>query len=164
CHFPVFLFVRSGAQPRPRSLLATLESAFERTWSWLRRRVRRLDLCSRLWRIPACCFFSLPLPVILKRFLAPEWVFCFGIFSSFVWRLLRRRCGTRAMRESWVSESLRGGILGRTRSLGRALGVTAGILLGLRLGLVLQRGDDHDHVSPVDGRIRLDRAELGDVL
>src|SRR5690606_37327066 len=84
CHFPGFLFVRSDAQ-RPRSLFASLVSALERTWSWFRRRVRRLDLCSRLWRIPACCFFSFPLPVILKRFFAPEWVFCFGIFSSFVW-------------------------------------------------------------------------------
>ena len=31
--------------------------------------------------MPACCFMTLPLPVTLKRFLAPEWVFCFGITS-----------------------------------------------------------------------------------
>src|SRR5918995_2073077 len=75
-HFPIV----SRARQRPRSFLATLVSALDRTWSWFRRRVRRLDFPSRLWRIPACCFLSFPLPVILKRFLAPEWVFCFGIF------------------------------------------------------------------------------------
>src|SRR5690606_35515119 len=37
CHFPVFLFVRSGAQPRPRSLLARSEErrvGKECRWRW----------------------------------------------------------------------------------------------------------------------------------
>src|SRR6187401_584837 len=38
------------------------------------------------------------------------------------------------------------------------------VLLGLHLGLVLVRGDHHDHVATVDHGVRLDRAELGDVL
>src|SRR5690606_38255281 len=169
-HFPVFLFVRSSAQ-RPRSFLATLVSALERTWSWFRRRVRRLDLCSRLWRMPACCFFSFPLPVILKRFFAPEWVFCFGIFSSFVWRLDGRRWVTRTRRELWGGSG-RGFVGRRVRVARRGLRVARGllvrgadrVLLGLRLGLVLQRRDDHHHVAAVDRRVRLDDTELGDVL
>ena len=35
--------------------------------------------------------------------------------------------------------------------------------LGLRLRLVLQRADDHDHVASVDGRGRLDGAELRNI-
>src|SRR6478736_1690167 len=105
--------------------------------------------------MPACCFFSFPLPVILKRFFAPEWVFCFGIFSSFVWRLLRRRCQP-AVREYVGRPSLR---RGRGRSLGIALGlarsllvrgalrVADGVLLLLRLGLALERSDHHHHVA-----------------
>src|SRR4029079_14248710 len=64
---------------RPRSFLTTLVSGADRTLSALRRRVRTEEVASRLWRMPACCFLSFPVPVILKRFLDPEWVFCFGI-------------------------------------------------------------------------------------
>src|SRR3569833_1653762 len=38
------------------------------------------------WRVPAIADFTLPLPVILKRFLAPDLVFNLGILLSF-------RCG-----------------------------------------------------------------------
>src|SRR5690349_15466822 len=102
-----------GAQ-RPRSFLATLASPGARTCSWLRRRVRRDDLPSRLWRMCACCFISFPLPVSLKRFLAPEWVFCFGISSSFVSHPAGRESVSR-------DAGVCGGLLGRGR-LGRRLG------------------------------------------
>src|SRR5260370_37355200 len=35
------------------------------------------------WRLPAIADFTLPLPVILKRFLAPDLVFSLGILLSF---------------------------------------------------------------------------------
>src|SRR5690606_2496017 len=76
----MFLFLcRSGRRYLPRSFLMTLASAGASTWSAFRRRLRCPDFTSRLWRIPACCFMILPLPVTLKRFLDPEWVFCLGI-------------------------------------------------------------------------------------
>src|SRR5690606_39265303 len=80
------------AAQRPRSLLMFLMLAFATGSSWLRRRLRWPDLTSRLCRIPACCFMSLPLPVILKRFLAPEWVFCLGILFLFLAVFLEWRC------------------------------------------------------------------------
>src|SRR5690606_22120959 len=124
-----------------------------------------------LWRMPACCFFSFPLPVILKRFFAPEWVFCFGIFSSFVWRLGRRRWVTRTRRELWGGSG-RGFVLRRVCIVRGGLRIARGllvrganrVLLCLRLGLVLQWRDDHDHVAAIDRGVRLDDAELGHVL
>src|SRR5664279_3297175 len=37
------------------------------------------DLCSSRWRPPACSRMTLPVPVRRKRFLAPLWVFIFGM-------------------------------------------------------------------------------------
>src|SRR6476646_11025429 len=45
----------------------------------------RICLVVRLimpWRLPACWYFTLPVPVILKRFLAPDLVFNLGIWLS----------------------------------------------------------------------------------
>src|SRR5690606_27538926 len=79
----VLPFSGSGAQKSgaflPRGLLMSLASWGARTTSWFSRRVSFEDLPSRLWRIPAPCFMTVPLPVILKRFFAPECVFCLGI-------------------------------------------------------------------------------------
>src|SRR5262249_17527280 len=36
------------------------------------------------WRLPDCWYRTLPVPVILKRFLAPDLVFSLGIWLSFV--------------------------------------------------------------------------------
>src|SRR3978361_2541525 len=43
------------------------------------------------WRLPAIADFTLPLAVILKRFLAPDLDFRLGILPSFTARLRRRR-------------------------------------------------------------------------
>src|SRR5690606_40839779 len=84
---------------------------------------RRHTRFSRDWSSDVCssdlCFFSLPLPVILKRFLAPEWVFCFGIFSSFVWRLLRRRCQPAVREIGRASCRERVYVCGDSKSLSR---------------------------------------------
>src|SRR3990172_8445888 len=42
-----------------------------------------LDLLVRRWRLAAALDCTLPVRVTLKRFLAPEWVFIFGILFSF---------------------------------------------------------------------------------
>src|SRR5690606_27190695 len=68
---------------RPSSFLMFLASAGASTTSRLRRRVWTDDFTSRLWRMPAPCLTTLPLPVILKRFFAPECVFCLGILLSY---------------------------------------------------------------------------------
>src|ERR1051325_7158636 len=60
----------------------------------------RVPRCSRIvlvvrlimpWRLPVCWYFTLPVPVILKRFLAPDLVFNLGIWLS----LSARRGGAR---------------------------------------------------------------------
>src|SRR3954464_4918690 len=43
------------------------------------------------WRLPAIADFTLPLAVILKRFLAPDLVFSLGILLSFKVRLRTRQ-------------------------------------------------------------------------
>src|SRR3954462_12372563 len=46
----------------------------------------RICLVLRLimpWRLPDCWYFTLPVPVILKRFLAPDLVFNLGIWLSY---------------------------------------------------------------------------------
>src|SRR6187551_1696534 len=48
-------------------------------------RCSRIVLVVRLimpWRLPVCWYFTLPVPVILKRFLAPDLVFNLGIWLS----------------------------------------------------------------------------------
>src|SRR6478609_10699477 len=48
-------------------------------------RCSRIVLVVRLimpWRLPDCWYFTLPVPVILKRFLAPDLVFNLGIWLS----------------------------------------------------------------------------------
>lgn len=47
-------------------------------------RFRLGDFLVRMWLVKAFLRFSLPLPVNLKRFLAPLLVFCFGIISAFL--------------------------------------------------------------------------------
>src|SRR5690554_5051453 len=87
----IFLFLWFRSAYLPRSFLMTLASAGASTWSAFRRRLRCPDFTSRLWRIPACCFMILPLPVTLKRFLDPEWVFCLGISLLVYCRTVHRR-------------------------------------------------------------------------
>src|SRR5690242_204068 len=56
-------------------------------------RCSRICLVVRLimpWRLPDCWYFTLPVPVILKRFFAPDLVFSLGIWLS--------SCGARAGR------------------------------------------------------------------
>ena len=43
------------------------------------RRFRLGLFFSRMWLVMAWRALTLPLPVILKRFFAPEWVFIFGM-------------------------------------------------------------------------------------
>src|SRR5690606_33274730 len=125
CHF-CSLFL-SRRRYLPRRFLMTLASAGASTWSWLRRRLRCPDFTSRLWRMPACCFMTLPVPVILKRFLAPEWLFCLGILFLFRFGLC------------WL--------LGSGRVFGLAALLATRLRFGLRCRLVLVRSDHHDHVS-----------------
>src|SRR5690606_29095825 len=122
----------------PSSFLMTLASCGANTSSWLSLRLSLPLLTSRLWRIPACCFMTLPLPVTLKRFLAPECVFCLGILLFLRCVGLRRRVGLVLRRRG-----LRRAAPGRVRCLP---------CLDLRLGrgLRLVRADDHDHVAAVD--------------
>src|SRR6187402_3246140 len=118
----------------------TLASCGGRTTSPLRRRVSFEDFFSRLWRMPAPCFMTLPEPVILKRFLAPECVFCLGILFLC---LLGNGCRCTGADGCGI----------RRLVLGAALALCAlRVGLGLRIGLVLVRADDHDHVATVDGR------------
>ena len=42
-------------------------------------RLRLGDFFSRMWLVKECRPRTLPLAVSLKRFLAPEWVFIFGM-------------------------------------------------------------------------------------
>src|SRR2546423_2507360 len=70
--------ISAGAQ-RPSSRLTRLTSDLATSTSPVRRRVSSEDLRSKLWRMPAWPRMILPEPVTLKRFLAPLWVFCFGM-------------------------------------------------------------------------------------
>src|SRR5271154_5649527 len=66
----------------------TFSFAFATGWSLLNARFRFGDLCSRLWLWPAFRRRSLPVEVTLNFFLAPEFLFIFGIFLHS--RVLRR--------------------------------------------------------------------------
>src|SRR5213078_2357177 len=72
----------------PRSFLIFLASPGAISALPVRRRVRRDDLCSSRWRLPARSRITLPEPVILKRLLAPLCDLFFGIapFSPRRWR------------------------------------------------------------------------------
>src|SRR5690242_20659561 len=72
----------------PRSFLIFLASPGAISALPVRRRVRRDDLCSSRWRLPARSRSTLPEPVTLKRLLAPLCDLFFGIapFSPRRWR------------------------------------------------------------------------------
>ena len=40
------------------------------------------DFFSRMWLVKGCRPRTLPVPVTLKRFFAPEWVFILGMIAS----------------------------------------------------------------------------------
>src|ERR1043166_3926840 len=51
---------------------------------WRRRRFRLDDFFVRMWLLYALYRFTFPLPVTLKRFLAPLWVFILGIARTLI--------------------------------------------------------------------------------
>src|ERR1700712_1103668 len=67
-------------RPSRRSIIGV--STAETDWSLRKACFRLADFFSRMCDFMPCRRISLPVPVILKRFLAPEWVFCLGIFES----------------------------------------------------------------------------------
>src|SRR3954453_7195383 len=67
-------------RPSMRSTIGV--STAETDWSLRKACFRLADFFSRMCDFIPCRRISLPVPVILKRFLAPEWVFCLGIFES----------------------------------------------------------------------------------
>ena len=70
----------AGHEPEPQQLLArAARRRSEIGASWPSRRLRLADFFSRMWLVKACRPLTLPVPVVLKRFLAPEWVFILGI-------------------------------------------------------------------------------------
>jgi hypothetical protein len=70
----------AGPRPFPPSSWVTvLRSAFEMSRSRPNERLRFGDFFSRMWLENAWRALSLPVPVFLKRFLAPECDFIFGI-------------------------------------------------------------------------------------
>src|SRR5688572_14961307 len=68
---------------RPSNFLALAASPGATTLSPSSRRVRVLGLCSFRCILPAWRCMSLPVPVNLNRFLAPECVFIFGMLIHF---------------------------------------------------------------------------------
>ena len=54
-------------------------SCLEIWTGWPISRLRFGDFFSRMWLVKACRPRTLPVAVSLKRFLAPEWVFIFGM-------------------------------------------------------------------------------------
>src|SRR4029450_3101779 len=82
----------------PSSFLALAASPGASTASPSRRRVRVLGLCSFRCILPALRCMSLPVPVNLNRFLAPECDFIFGMFDPFlVYVLASSRCLIRRL-------------------------------------------------------------------
>ncbi len=56
-------------------------------------RASRMNFLVRLiipWRLPAWAYITLPVPVILKRFFAPDFVFSLGIWLSSTHRVAGR--------------------------------------------------------------------------
>src|SRR5262245_64223818 len=101
---------------RPSSRRTSRASDASTGWSRRKPRLRFGDFFSRLWLFIAWRRRSLPVPVTLKRFLAPEFVFCLGILRL------------------------------------------------LHLSRRLRRRQHHHHVPAVEDGLRLDRAQLLDVL
>src|ERR1700761_8696401 len=64
-------------RPSRRSIIGV--STAETDWSLRKACFRLADFFSRMCDFMPCRRISLPVPVILKRFLAPEWVFCLGM-------------------------------------------------------------------------------------
>jgi hypothetical protein len=165
------------------SLLAT-------TWSLLNLRERLLVLTSRRCFWLTCSCMILPEPVTRKRFLAPLWVFVFGIevtaFSSHgppcgdpLGRAGRADCSRSGLvrRDGVLGRYCFGALdlgrgalrldLGRVRNLCVVIGsLTAplSISLGLGLGLLPRRSDDHDHVAAILLGRGLYDAKFDDVL
>jgi len=54
-------------------------SASETKLVWVRLRLRLVDILVKMWLLKAFFLVILPVPVMLKRFLALELVFIFGI-------------------------------------------------------------------------------------
>src|SRR3954453_19866269 len=70
----------AGHRPLPPSSFVTaLRSAFAMSWSRPKSRLSFGDFFSRMCEEKECRCWSLPLPVFLKRFLAPEWDFILGM-------------------------------------------------------------------------------------
>src|SRR4051794_32106116 len=70
----------AGHRPFPPSSLVTvLRSALEMSRSIANERLRFGDFFSRMWLEKACRALSLPVPVFLKRFFAPECDFILGM-------------------------------------------------------------------------------------
>src|SRR5215211_1745546 len=171
----------------PSSFLALAASPGARTLSPSRRRVRVLGLCSFKCILPAWRCMSLPAPVNLNRFLAPECVFIFGMFDPFLLYvvlcyggavgpcLAQINVGIEIVRGSptplrcRLSGSLRPTtrLLGSLRlRIGEPLGSPAiplGLDLGTGLGLLLKWTENHQHVPTVLLRGRLDEPVLVDV-
>src|SRR3954470_20453983 len=66
----------------PSSSLARFASCFFSSSGSSRRRLRFEFFLPRMWLLMACRARTLPLAVSLKRFLAPECVFCFGMTTA----------------------------------------------------------------------------------
>src|SRR3954465_12878700 len=66
----------------PSSSLARFASCFFSSSGSSRRRLRLEFFLPRMWLLMACRPRTLPLAVSLKRFLAPECVFCFGMTTA----------------------------------------------------------------------------------
>jgi len=65
------------------------------------------DFFSRMWLVKAWRALTLPLAVSLKRFLAPEWVFIFGIAEAGQYR--KEHAEYRAAGPGPVWQESRGG-------------------------------------------------------
>lgn len=60
--------------------LTLLSSALSTNASWVNASLRFLLFFVKMWLLNACFLLILPEPVSLKRFLALDFVFCFGMF------------------------------------------------------------------------------------
>jgi len=59
------------------------KSASDTKVVWVRLRLRFVDILVKMWLLKAFFLVILPVPVMLKRFLALELVFIFGMESIF---------------------------------------------------------------------------------
>ncbi len=51
---------------------------------WVKWRLRLVAFLVRMWRLNACFLFTFPVPVMVKRFLALELVFIFGMTIQYM--------------------------------------------------------------------------------